>query len=484
MRLVLQITILLVLIPSTVSAVEKNPADDEAVRSSLKLLDAWVSSQQLYRGIPSISIGIIHDQDMLWAKSYGNENPKNKTPATSDSIYRIASNSKLFTSVSLMKLADEGKLDINDPVEKWLSEFKEFSSKFNEARKITIKHLISHTSGLPRESTEPYWTDGNFPEIDSVLSDLARQEAIFPPEKRFKYSNLALSLAGEIVARVSGMSYDDYVEKNIFTPLGMNSTGVNVLDKETKARLAIGYGRRMPDGSRQRMKYSDTHGMASATGLYTSVNDFSKFIKWQLRLREKSGVEILDADSLREMQRVHWLEPNWSSGRGLGFWLRKIKGGSFIGHGGAIHGYRTMTGIIPDAKLGIIVFTSADDGDPRLYVDQIIKVVVPEVRKAIKAKSTMAEVPAHWNKLEGTYRSAFGDTKVLIYKGKLVTMLATSSKLDPKSLTTLVPISEYEFRIKSKSGGGSPGEIARFELDKKGNVTRFYSGPNYADRVD
>lgn len=485
MRIVcITFSLIIALVSTTTAASVKSPADNETVRSSLKLLDAWISSQQLHRGIPSISIGIVHGQEMLWAKSYGYQEPKKLTPATPDSIYRIASNSKLFTSVAIMKLADEGKLDINDPVEQWLPEFTRLSSKFRDARKITIKHLITHTSGLPRESTGPYWTEKTFPEVELVLSELAGQKAVFPPEKRFKYSNLALSLAGEIVARVSGMAYDDYVEKNIFAPLGMNSTGTDILDKDAKAKLAIGYGRRMPDGSRERMGYDVTHGMASATGLYTSVSDFSKFIKWQLRLREKGGVEILDADTLREMQRVHWLEPDWASGRGLGFWLRKIKGGSFIGHGGAIHGYRTMTGIIPDAKVGIIVFTSANDGNPRLYVDQIIKVVVPEIRKAMKTKPRMASIPEHWQKLEGTYRSSFGDTKVLIYNGKLVTVLATGSTLNPELLTTLEPVSDYEFRIKTKSGGGSPGEMARFELDKQGRVTRFYTGPNYAERID
>ena len=128
--------------------------------------------------------------------------------ATPDTLYRIASITKLFTATSILQLRDAGALQLDDPVTRHLPWFA-VPSRHADAPPITIRHLITHTSGLPREGAFPYWTEGEFPTPERLREGLARQEAVIPTETRWKYSNLALALAGEVVATASGESYAD-----------------------------------------------------------------------------------------------------------------------------------------------------------------------------------------------------------------------------------------------------------------------------------
>ena len=167
---------------------------------------------------------------------------------------------------------------------KHLSWFK-IQNNYPDSPVITIRHLLTHTSGLPRESAFPYWTDFEFPTREQIIEKLPEQETVYPSETKWKYSNLGLTLAGEIVAAVSGIPYEEYIQNNILDPLQMTSTSVRIGD-EHKKRLVIGYGRRMPDGTRAIMPFTDSKGITPAANLSSTVEDMAKFASWQLRLRK------------------------------------------------------------------------------------------------------------------------------------------------------------------------------------------------------
>ena len=124
------------------------------VASSLDLLSAWIEAQMAYSGQPGLSIGIVHDQKLLWTRGFGYADVQAEKPATAETIYRIASITKLFTTTAIMQLRDEGKLQLDDPVNKHLPWFA-VQNRFADAPVITIRHLLTHTSGLPRESAFP-----------------------------------------------------------------------------------------------------------------------------------------------------------------------------------------------------------------------------------------------------------------------------------------------------------------------------------------
>jgi CubicO group peptidase (beta-lactamase class C family) len=451
------------------------------VASNVNLLSAWIESQMAYRGLPGLSIGIVHDQKLIWSKGFGDANVERKVAATPQTIYRIASITKLFTATAVLQLRDAGKLQLDDPIAKHLAWFN-VQNRHPDAPPITIRHLLTHTSGLPRESAFPYWADNTFPTREQVIAKLPQQETVLPTEDTWKYSNLALTLAGEIVATVSGQDYPDYIQQNVLDPLGMSSTFVRAPDPN-HPRLATGYGRRLPNGSREISPFTDCQGITPAGNVSTTVEDLARFAMLQLRDGAAGGRQILRGSTLREMQRVHWLDPNWQAGWGLGFRVLRQNGKTYVGHGGAVRGYRTQLQICPADKIAVVVLTNADDGLPLLYTEKAFQWVAPAILKAATPEPKSAEPDPSWQCYVGKYRNAWADLQVLILNGGLVMM--DPSQADPTAaVTQLVPVAQHTFRIEAQDGFGSHGELVVFEMDDAGKVQRVKTGQNYTYPIE
>src|SRR5262249_3920672 len=148
-------------------------------------------------------------------------------PATPDTLFRIASITKTFTATAIMQLRDQGKLQLDDPVTKHLPSFA-VRPREPGGQPITIRHLLTHVSGLPREADAPYWMNDQFPTREDIAKALSDLEQVFAAESRWKYSNLAVAVAGQIVSVVSGQPWDRYVTQHILDPLGMAATLTDV----------------------------------------------------------------------------------------------------------------------------------------------------------------------------------------------------------------------------------------------------------------
>ena len=160
-------------------------ADHPDVQAAIHLLEAWSEAQLAYNELPGLSMGILYDQELIWSRGFGYSDLEKKIPATSETICRIASVSKLFTSTAIMQLRDQGKLHLDDPLSRHLPWFKMHASH-TDAPDITIRHLLTHTAGLPREADFPYWTNFQFPTREQLIHSLPQQEVVYPPETRFK----------------------------------------------------------------------------------------------------------------------------------------------------------------------------------------------------------------------------------------------------------------------------------------------------------
>ncbi|MGB5404372.1 MAG: serine hydrolase domain-containing protein, partial [Robiginitalea sp.] len=198
-----------------------HPQDDKTnYDEALTLIEVWLDAQKDFEDIPGISASIVEDQKLLWSGGVGLANQETQKPFTGATLCSICSISKLFTSVAIMKLYDEGKLRLDDRLSDLLP-YYDLKQQFPESGPITIRTLLTHSSGLPREAGYPYWTGPDFPfpttaEIDAKLSE---QESLYPASTYFQYSNLALTLLGEIVAEVSGVPYETYIQQHILNPL-------------------------------------------------------------------------------------------------------------------------------------------------------------------------------------------------------------------------------------------------------------------------
>jgi D-alanyl-D-alanine carboxypeptidase len=452
------------------------------VTAAISILAAWIENQRAYSSLPGVSIGIVHDQTLVWAQGFGWADLERRVPATADTLYRIASITKTVTATAILQLRDAGRLQLDDPLTRHLPWFA-IASRHAEAPPITIRHLLTHTSGLPREAAFPYWTDFDFPTVERLREGLTRQESVLATETQWKYSNLALALAGDVVAAVSGEPYAAYVTRHILDPLGMKDTSVASPDPGD-SRLARPYGRRMPDGSRAPAPYVDTRAIAAAANITTSVTDLARFAMLQLRDGPAGGAQILRGSTLREMQRVHWLEPDWQAGWGLGFRIMRAGGKTHFGHGGSLPGYRTQLRIWPAEKLAVIAMTNADDGAPEQLVDRAQQYVGPPIAKATARDEKHAPDPA-WRRYAGRYRNRWADVQVLLVDDGL--LLIEPGLPDPMAMATrLHPIEgrDHTFRAEEKDGYGGQGEAVVFELNPDGRVRRIRFGENYIDAVE
>jgi D-alanyl-D-alanine carboxypeptidase len=449
-------------------------ASDPDVLGAQRLFSAWLEGQMLERGLPGVAIGAVSDQQLVWATGFGFADTAARTPMTPQTKFRMASHSKLFTATAVMQLREQGRLRLDDPVSKYLPWFTVVPADADDPL-ITIEELLTHSSGLPREAGA-HWTTFEFPTTEQLRELIPARHAPFAPETRWKYSNLAYSVAGMIVETVSGQTWADYVHREIFQPLGMTASSVD----RNMPGLAVGYGRRMPDGSRAIQPFIDARGMAAATGVTSTVDDMAKFASAQFRNGSRGGAQILSTGSLREMHRVRVLESNWTQGSAIGFAVRKVGDKVYVSHGGSYPGYQTNTMLWPDSKVAVIVLTNADDGNPGALATELMNTVGQAVAKAAAKPAETPTWDPSWSRFAGLYRGRSGDSRVVELNKRLVLVGPNSTNLD--NPVRLEPIGNGQFRYVAAVGGGPVGEIVRF-VEENGRVTRMVTGDSYVERV-
>ncbi|MFZ5517306.1 MAG: serine hydrolase domain-containing protein [Candidatus Zhuqueibacterota bacterium] len=467
----------LLVLPALVWSQSHFCADHPEVAARIELFESWTQSKMDYENLPGLTVAIVYDQEIIYARGFGFADVKNKAPMTPETIFRIASITKVFTSTAIMQLRDAGKLNLDEPISKYLPWF-DIKHRFPDAPAISIRHLLTHSSGLPREAAFPYWTDHKFPTLEQIKERLPDQETIYPSETKWKYSNLGMALLGEVVAAASGEDYETYIQNHILTPLSMTSTSVN-LSKDHLKRLAVGYGRRLPDGRRKVMDFTDSQGLTPAANMSSTVEDLARFVSLQFRGGRPDQGEILKGSTLREMQRVHWLQDSWKSGWGLGFSISRTNDRTLVGHGGWVAGYRTQILFSPADKIGVIVMTNAEDGSPAMFANRMFDLVASAIQNAVVPKPEPAQPDALWEKYVGTYSDPTDwDYDVLVMDKKLVLYghdyPTEENPVD--NLIELTPVAEHTFRM---TGTNGDGELLFFEMNKNGAVERIKMGENY-----
>ena len=478
----------LIVSSSVVIAAEdaQNSTDEQVlthpeVRGALSAIDAWIEGVRTYEKIPGVSVGIVHDQDLIWSNGYGYSNLETKRAADADTLYSICSISKLFTSIGVMQLRDAGKLALRDPVGKHLDWFN-ITQIYDDSGPITIESLLTHSSGLPRESDFPYWNgpDFPFPTRQKMIEKLESQQTLYPAQRIYQYSNLALSLAGEIVQARAGQEYQEYIQENILGPLGLSNTHTYYPEDKRGDELAIGYTGIHRSGTREPVKPFFTRGITAAAGFTSSVNDLAKFASWQFRLLDEGGDEVLSANTLREMHRVHWIDPDWQTTRGIGFGVERVEDMTFVGHGGGCPGYITRFWMIPKDKLAAVVLTNAGDG-PASSVAQNVLVTMQSALK--KANTPAEEESPDFSIYEGNYEAPpwGGEMAIRQWGNQLVVIDIPSDDLD-EAMNKLKYDSGHTFvRL---TDDDEPRETWVFEMTDDNKAERILRHSVYYDRID
>ena len=380
-----------------------------------------------------------------------------------------------------MQLRDAEQLRLRDSVGEHLDWF-DIKQAHEGSAPATIESLLTHSSGLPRESDYPYWNgpDFPFPSREKMIERLKDQETLYPAQRYFQYSNLAFSLAGEIVQARSGQKYADYVQENILNPLGLRSTRPYYPEDLRGDELAIGYTGIHRDSRRDPVKPFFTRGITPAAGFTSSVNDLSRFASWQFRLLESGGSEVLNANTLREMHRVHWVDPDWKTTWGLGFSVRQMDDATLVGHGGGCPGYITSFAMVPESKIAVVVLTNAGDGPAGTVAQNLLKTIGPALKKATTpSKNEQSD----YSMYEGNFdtRPWGGEVAIRQWGDRLVAVNIPSDDLG-EAMTRLKHVSGHQFvRL---TDDDEPRETWTFEMGADGKAKRILQHSSYSNRIE
>ena len=439
------------------------------------LLKYWLEAQLDYNKIPGANFAFVEDQDVTWQLSLGDANPNKSLLSQPNTLYSICSISKLFTSISIMQLRDAGKLSLEDKIQDVLPWY-DLPQQYEESGPVTIRSLLTHSSGLPRESNHPYWTgpDFPFPKSSDVKSELSNQESLYPASTYFQYSNLGMTILGSVIEEVSGMTYDEYINENILTPLAMADTRTYLPKEKWGSQLSVGYGSRARSGERELIEMFQANGIKAAAGFSSSVMDLAKFASWNFDTRDKSN-DVLRSSTIKEMQRVHFMDPSWDTSWGLGYSVFENNGATLVGHGGSCPGYRTQLIMNPAKKSAVVVMFNA-----MVSTYGFVKGINGVFSKAYNAKVVESEIDL--NAYEGIYNAQpWGSEELIVpWYGNLAMLYLPADNI-AGAMTLYKHVEGDTFR--RMRDDETLGETVVFERDVNGKVSRYKQHNNYTNKL-
>jgi D-alanyl-D-alanine carboxypeptidase len=435
-------------------------------------------------GLPGAVVGVVAGSEpeaaLAWSYGFGPGGGQAQTgtsngPLDADTLFRVASITKTFTATAIVQLRDEGKLHLDDPLVKYVPEFATVKNPFGPIEEVTLRRLASHSSGLMGEPPGDHWMTLQFPSRDEWLAVLPQVIVAIPPGSAFKYSNLAYTLLGEVIARISGEPYIDYMQRAIFEPLGLSSTTFELTDA-LQGRAASGHQAHPYQDEAEAAPPSPLHGMAAAGQLWTSVRDLSRWISSHFRtqITERGGAQLLAGPSLAEMQRAVYVEPNWSGGYGFGWRIVRHGDRVYHGHGGSVPGFRSQ--ILFDASLQVGMIVLIDGvGAADTIAGTLMDTLAAGAAAAERNRPTgpVTPTPPEYQRFLGMYRMRnVGDVGFRIeYRGGQLIMKEGASMFPGGPTITLEPTdTPTVFMVR---GGRYSGEPLTFTLTDDGRVESY-----------
>ena len=325
--------------------------------------------------VAGASIAIVKDGKVIHQKGYGLASVETKKPVNEYTNFQIASNTKAFTTAALAILEDEGKLKWTDKVKDHIPEF----TMYNEYVKdnFNIQDLLTHRSGLGLGVGDlMFFPDGSDFTVKDILSSFQHFKPVSAFRTKFDYDNLLYIVAGEVIARVSGMSYEAFVQKRIIEPLQMNKTYVGSSLMKDKTNLALPHS--SESGTIKRIDAYEIGIGSAAGGIFSNVSDLAKWMIVRLhkgKYGDSLKSSLFSLDNHNEMWRIHTVEqtnrnPRYNShfnGYGLGWDLSDEKGNLKISHTGGLPGMLSIVTMYPDLNLGIVILTNTENGGAGLF---------------------------------------------------------------------------------------------------------------------
>ncbi|HET8528827.1 MAG TPA: serine hydrolase domain-containing protein [Gaiellaceae bacterium] len=401
-------------------------------------LQRLVAREQREKRIPSIAAAVLRDGETAWQTAVGED-------ATPDTQYRLGSITKTFTAAAVLQLRDAGRLDLEDPLDRHVD---------GAAHAPTLRRLLSHTSGLQRETQDDAWLRGRFASVPELLSTLHEAERVLPPGARFHYSNLAFALLGVVVERAGGVPYEEYVRTRLLGPLGLARTSFAPEPPAAQGRLVKPY----VEGAWDEPPV-ETGAWVAAGQLWGTVGDLCR---WAAFLA-KPDETVLARRSVEEMRTLQSLADHvrWTAGYGLGLQLFRDGERIVAGHTGSMPGFIAFMGVSPEDGVGAAVLTNSSNARTLPLALKLIAATVDAWPVPPEPWRVEEPPPADVETLLGIWYLE-GDQLVIRWReGKLEAQFTDAPDWSPPAVFERGP--DGRWRIVS---GWEQGEVLRVEEER------------------
>lgn len=324
--------------------------------------DAYMNAAIKTWKVPGMAIAIVRNDSVIYAKGYGVQDIGKGTPVDEKTIFAIGSSSKAFTSASIAMLVDEKKVDLDAQATKYLPGFQ--LADAYATREITVRDLLSHRSGLARG--ELAWYGSGF-DRDEIVRRVRFLQPSWSLRSQFGYQNIMYIASGQIAAHVSGMTWDDFVQQRLFTPLGMSASTTTMRGLEKRSNVATPHA--LEDSTVRTVAWRNIDNAGPAGSINSNVVDMAQWVRLQLNDGMIGNKRLISKRMVDEMHTPQTIiridsaalafnpETHFSS-YGLGWFLEDYRGREVIHHGGNVDGFTALVAMLPEEKFGYVMLTN------------------------------------------------------------------------------------------------------------------------------
>jgi CubicO group peptidase (beta-lactamase class C family)/D-alanyl-D-alanine dipeptidase len=433
-----------------------------------RLLEPWIAAEIKQKGIPALSIALVDDQTIVWARGFGFADSAKRVPATAETVYRVGSVSKLFTDLAVMQLFEQGKIDLDAPVTRYVPDFAP-KNPYGDA--ITLRHLMSHRSGLVREPPVGHYFDPAPPSLDEVIKSLSRTTLVFKPGTRTKYSNAGIAVVGSALEKVAKEPFAAVIDRSLLKPLRMSRSSFEP-GPELQAQMANGMMWTYDGQTIATPTF--LLGTGPAGNLVSTVVDLGRFLSFIIAGGASVQGHLIRSETLLSMIEPQPAKPGEPPGFGLGFAISDFRKHRQIGHGGAVYGFATEVKALPDSKLGVIVIASADcaNGFAQHVAATALRLMLGKGQRLEAPRSTLPVPPASLRELTGRFSKGEESVEVFARAGKLYL-----SPFNRAQTVEIRSMPDSGFMVDDRLAAGSHLSISKSELVIHNTGTAYAKQP-------
>jgi CubicO group peptidase (beta-lactamase class C family) len=343
------IAITLVVIPYPPIKPMKIPIDDYTYAIEYTKYES--NKLQRKHNLPSFGVSLLDGDEIVHQNVVGMSNLEENIESNLQTVFKAGSIAKLFTAIEIMRLYEEGLVDLDAPIETYLPDFS-INTRFNDSAPITIRNILAHRSGLPRNGNIPLWAwDNNTYILRDLVASLEESYVAYPANYRFKYSNIGYNVLGRIIEVIRGEWFAFYMRDSLLSPIGMNSSSFLSQDIIDRSRIAVGYYKDNKDN----IPYNQYDIITLASGnLYTTLEDMNAFARFIFNKGNVNGQQIINATTLSLMFQSQYSKFSDPQQIGSGFFLDNFQlpeNEQIVFHAGTNQGTCSIIALIPEKQL-------------------------------------------------------------------------------------------------------------------------------------